>query len=158
MYFYTHQMEQQLGVRKQEFYDNVMPSSNAVLAHAFYEFFLITGEHHWQDMSMQMLQNVSAKMEEHLPAFSEWAALFLKSTQTVFILKMRHFDASHILDFRRQTPYFVSIPQQTDADNSYDFYLCHQNACFLATNDAGELIEKMKSYEGSNSARFGSES
>ncbi len=158
MYFYTHRQEQQLSVRKQEFYDNVTPSSNAVLAHSFYELFLITGEHHWQDMSMQMLQNVSAKMDEHLPAFSEWAALLLKSTQTVFILKMRHFDASNILDFRMQMPYVVSIPQAEDADNSYEYYLCHQNACFLATNDVGEVIEKMKFYEGSNSARFGSES
>jgi uncharacterized protein YyaL (SSP411 family) len=64
--------------RNMELHDNVIPSSNSVMAHAFLTMGTYFQRQGWLDSSKQMLQNLYDGMETYGSGYSNWGLLLLK--------------------------------------------------------------------------------
>jgi uncharacterized protein len=75
IFYYTSSEAENLVVRKKEIADNVIPSSNSVLAEVTY----ILGQYYAQDsliqLSTSMLNHVANEFTKDLPYYSNWANL-----------------------------------------------------------------------------------
>ncbi|MEM9934719.1 MAG: thioredoxin domain-containing protein, partial [Bacteroidota bacterium] len=78
MFFYTSDTEEVLIKRKMEIQDDVIPSSNAMLAHAFHTLWLITHEESYRNTYQQMLANVREQVITSGMWHAAWAQLVLK--------------------------------------------------------------------------------
>ena len=78
MFLYTSDTEEVLIKRKMEVQDDVIPSSNAILAHAFHTLWLFTHEAEYQQFYQQMLANVKENVVSSAMWHAAWAQLFLK--------------------------------------------------------------------------------
>jgi len=73
MFFFTHKTATDLIARKTDIYDNVIPSSNSVMAVVLDFQGKIYGDTELLQLSGQMKKNVSEFCIQHLSAFSNWA-------------------------------------------------------------------------------------
>ena len=64
--------------RNMELHDNVIPSSNSVMAHAFLTMGTYFQKQEWLNSSKQMLQNLYDGMETYGSGYSNWGLLLLK--------------------------------------------------------------------------------
>ncbi|MFZ5555079.1 MAG: thioredoxin domain-containing protein [Bacteroidota bacterium] len=78
LFFFTHKNSDDVIVRKKEWYDNVIPSSNSVMAEAVNFLGKMYGNTGWIALAERMRKNVSSLATEHLSAFSNWASLLMK--------------------------------------------------------------------------------
>lgn len=77
MFFYTANSGEQLICRKQEILDNVIPSSNSVMAHNLFKLGHLFDNIDYLTISEQMLRNVHARIKTYGSAYSNWASLLL---------------------------------------------------------------------------------
>lgn len=77
MFYFTDSNDQKLIVRKMEIMDNVIPSSNSVMANALFKLGHLTYNEHYISVSKQMLKNVMNQIPSYGTAFSNWAILFI---------------------------------------------------------------------------------
>ncbi|HCN84914.1 MAG TPA: thioredoxin domain-containing protein, partial [Sphingobacteriaceae bacterium] len=84
LYYYTSAKDKQLIARKHEITDNVIPSSNSVMANNLYKL------GHFQDddddikRARQMLQNVFPQIKSYGSAYSNWANLLLNEVKGIY--------------------------------------------------------------------------
>ena len=79
MFFYTPNSAEQLIARKQEIMDNVIPSSNSVMANNLYKLGHFFEEQNYLDISLSMLRNVHPHIKSYGSAYSNWAILLLNN-------------------------------------------------------------------------------
>ncbi|HLP41541.1 MAG TPA: thioredoxin domain-containing protein, partial [Fibrobacteria bacterium] len=77
LFFFTSDLDKPLVARKMEIMDNVIPSSNAVLARTFRQLASLTGEMSYRDMAEGMLSQVRRRMPSYGSGFSHWGQLLL---------------------------------------------------------------------------------
>ncbi|MEL6673740.1 MAG: thioredoxin domain-containing protein [Bacteroidota bacterium] len=78
MFFYTSDQQDVLIKRKTERQDDVIPSSNAVMAHILHQHGLLYGNQDWVKRAEQMLQNVLQDVTENPTWMAHWGQLGLK--------------------------------------------------------------------------------
>ncbi len=77
MFFYTAKSGEQLIARKQEIIDNVIPSSNSMMAHNLFKMGHFYDQNEYLNISRQMLRNVHAQIKTYGSGYSNWASLLL---------------------------------------------------------------------------------
>ena len=77
MFFYTARSGEQLIARKQEIIDNVIPSSNSMMAHNLFKMGHLYDQKEYLNMSRQMLRNVHPQIKSYGSGYSNWASLLL---------------------------------------------------------------------------------
>jgi hypothetical protein len=77
MFFFTSIDDEPLISRKTETADNVIPSSNAIMANALHYLGEVFDDNRYQRMALQMAQNMQKLTEEHPFFYSAWARLEL---------------------------------------------------------------------------------
>jgi uncharacterized protein YyaL (SSP411 family) len=77
MFFYTAQSGEQLIARKQEIIDNVIPSSNSMMAHNLFKLGHFYDQAEYLNISRQMLRNVHPQIKTYGSGYSNWASLLL---------------------------------------------------------------------------------
>ena len=77
MFFYTARSGEQLIARKQEIIDNVIPSSNSMMAHNLFKMGHFYDQKEYLNMSRQMLRNVHPQIKSYGSGYSNWASLLL---------------------------------------------------------------------------------
>ncbi len=75
MFYYTSDESESLVARKMELSDNVIPSSNSVMAHVLYRLGAYFYEARYTQMSKIMLNHMAAKIDEGGPYYANWAQL-----------------------------------------------------------------------------------
>jgi uncharacterized protein len=78
LFFYTPQEQTDLIVRPVELNDNVIPSSNAVMAHNLSILSSYFGLTHFREKAERLLQAVEKSMEEYTEGYARWADLLLQ--------------------------------------------------------------------------------
>lgn len=78
MFYYTKQ-DSQLIARKMEITDNVIPSSNSIMAHNLLRLAHLFEDEEWFKLSEQQLINMIDGIEQNGSMFSNWAMLFLNT-------------------------------------------------------------------------------
>jgi uncharacterized protein YyaL (SSP411 family) len=84
MFFYTPNSGEQLIARKQEIMDNVIPSSNSVMAYNLYKLGHFFVEQNYLDISLNMLRNVQPHIKSYGSAYSNWAILLLNNVFGIY--------------------------------------------------------------------------
>jgi uncharacterized protein YyaL (SSP411 family) len=77
MFFYTAKSGEQLIARKQEIIDNVIPSSNSMMAHNLFKIGHFYDQKEYLNISKQMLRNVHPQIKTYGSGYSNWASLLL---------------------------------------------------------------------------------
>jgi uncharacterized protein YyaL (SSP411 family) len=77
MFFYTARSGEQLIARKQEITDNVIPSSNSMMAHNLFKLGHFYAQDEYLNISGQMLRNVHSQIKTYGSGYSNWASLLL---------------------------------------------------------------------------------
>jgi len=77
MFFYTARSGEQLIARKQEIIDNVIPSSNSMMAHNLFKLGHFYDQDEYLNISGQMLRNVHSQIKTYGSGYSNWASLLL---------------------------------------------------------------------------------
>ena len=75
MFFFTDKDDDPLITRKMEVMDNVIPSSNSILANTLFKLGKITNEEFYIETAQQMLLNVSSQLTQFGSSFSNWGIL-----------------------------------------------------------------------------------
>jgi len=78
MFYYTSDKAEGLIARKYETSDNVIPSSNSIMAHVLFRLGQLTDNDFYITTSKQMLSKVLDEVIEHGPYYANWAALLGK--------------------------------------------------------------------------------
>jgi len=86
LFFFTSSEENVIISRKTEVEDNVIPSSNAVLARAIHHLGLLFSDSNLLEISSGMLAAMTVRLGEHLPYYSYWGISYLEHTQPFYTL------------------------------------------------------------------------
>lgn len=78
LFYYTPNDGESLIHRQTETEDNVIPSSNAVMANVLFTLGSVLGRSEWMERAEQMLGKVSEAAEQYMSAYSKWGQLALK--------------------------------------------------------------------------------
>nr|WP_299106994.1 thioredoxin domain-containing protein [uncultured Winogradskyella sp.] len=77
MFYFTSDKEENLIARKTEVYDDVIPSSNSVLAESLFKLGHYYSNKEYSDLAKQMLSNMNEDIEESPSSYSNWLVLYL---------------------------------------------------------------------------------
>jgi len=83
MFYYTSANSELLVARKMEIADNVIPSSNAVMACVLYKLGVIFEDDVYLDLAVKMLNAVGDKVQTSGPYYAKWAQLLALMTYPV---------------------------------------------------------------------------
>ncbi len=84
VFFYTSSSDEALIARKYELMDNVIPSSNSVMAHNLFRLGHFYDEHRFLAMASSMLNVVMAKAQKYPSSYSHWVGLLLFEVYGIF--------------------------------------------------------------------------
>jgi len=87
-FFYTHQHQNDVIVRKKEVYDGATPSGNAVMTNNLFYLSIIFDKPDWKAMAQRNIQSLSSAITKYPSSFGVWASvlqLMLMGMQEIVI-------------------------------------------------------------------------
>lgn len=157
MFFFIDHNAEKLITRKKEMFDNVIPSSNSVMATNLHFLYLLTSKGHYAEISDKMLRRM-IKLIVSEPAYSSnWATLYLLKLSNhaeIAIIgsqanEVRKEIAKHYFPNKviagTETKSALPLLQSREAlKNKTTIYICQNNSCKLPVHSAQTAIEQLK--------------
>jgi len=155
LFFYTSNAAENLVARKMELPDNVIPSSNSVLAEVLY----LLGEYYSRDeyikMSSNMLGRVAPEITKNGPYYANWASLLGIMVTGPYEVAVMGSDALRMTNKIRQqyhpTVLFMggvkeNLPllENKNVDGRTIIYVCRNKLCKLPVEDVQRAIDQLK--------------
>ena len=142
---YFTSIDTQLVVRKMEIHDNVIPSSNSVMARNFFRLGTYFREDRWIEYARQMLANMYDGMETYGSGYSNWAHLLLEINQGLAEVHLIEVETNEIVSWPENVllSYHKEIPMS--ASYSPGIFVCAKGTCYPALSTlkaATELIQE----------------
>jgi uncharacterized protein YyaL (SSP411 family) len=142
-YFTSNDTE--LVVRKMEIHDNVIPSSNSVMARNFYRLGTYFRDDHWIENARQMLANMYDGMETYGSGYSNWAQLLLEMSQGFTEVHLIGITSNESITWPDNCliSYHTEVPMS--ASYSPGIFVCAKGTCYPALttlNATRKLIEE----------------
>jgi uncharacterized protein YyaL (SSP411 family) len=136
-----------LIARKMEINDNVIPSSNSVMARNYFKMGHYFRNHTWISNAKQMLANVYEGMELYGSGYSNWGLLLIDILEepieiNVVGMKLERTDYLKLIGDRSIVSFHQEIPM-TEAYKNQGIYICSKGTCNEPKNN---LNEALKSY------------
>jgi uncharacterized protein YyaL (SSP411 family) len=136
-----------LIARKMEINDNVIPSSNSVMARNYFKMGHYFRNHTWISNAKQMLANVYEGMELYGSGYSNWGLLLIDILEepieiNVVGMKLERTDYLKLIGDRSIVSFHQEIPM-TEAYKNQGIYICSKGTCYEPKNN---LDEALKSY------------
>jgi hypothetical protein len=140
MFFFTTK-NAKLIARKMELMDNVIPSSNSVMAHNLFALGRLCDNQEWVTISQQMLFNVIDGMEYYGSSYSNWAKLYLNFATTSFSLKIQGPNSKEsIMPLKTMYLPHCLIQQVCENTEQMDIQLCDLSSCLPPFENVDEVI------------------
>tara|TARA_R110002012_G_scaffold68372_3_gene177703 strand:- start:38191 stop:40296 length:2106 start_codon:yes stop_codon:yes gene_type:complete len=156
MFFYTSDKDESLIRRTIEVDDNVISSSNSMMAINLYKFHKIYPEETYGDISGQMLKNVQKDFDTRAQSFSNWLHLVLFQNQNFYEIAVVGDDYKTLGQQISKEYVPNSILVGSFGEGSIDLlqnrsvpettltYVCIEGACKLPVTSAQEVFEQLK--------------
>lgn len=155
MFFYVSDIEFNLIVRTKELSDNVIPSSNSVMAKNLDKLGLIYSNPDYIKKAKTMVEKIYDNSLKNIEYFGNWASLALKYThqQFEFVIIGEDFQklADKHIDYRpdvftclSKEKSELSIFEDRYVQNKTLIYVCKNNICNLPDEDINKALEKLK--------------
>lgn len=152
-FFYTHQYQTDVIVRKKEVYDGAVPSGNAIMVQNLLYLSIVFNRKEWTDRSQSLLRSLGKAVTQYPGSFGVWAMnlqLVTKGMMEIAIVGQQANDfLCHVL--RKFAPNKIIQAQETKSGLfpllagkecgegcSATFYLCRDYTCqkpFLTVNE-----------------------
>jgi uncharacterized protein YyaL (SSP411 family) len=146
--FYFTPNSSNLIARKMELIDNVIPSSNSVMAHNLFNLGRLCENQDWINLSQQMLYNIMDGMEYHGSSYSNWANLFIKFTSPHFLIKIKgNIPKESISSLQSEFLPHCLVQTTTYTEDLPEIQICDMHSClppFNNLNDAVLFLTKNK--------------
>ncbi len=152
MFFYTNIDHQDLVVRKMEIADNVIPSSNSLMANNLLVLGKYLDNEKFLGISAQMLSNVSIDIGKYGQYYSNWASLLLKNvlqnkelvvvgTNTPLIrAKLNEHYFPGVLMAGSTSGSKLPLVRGRYVDGKTFIYVCKNNSCKLPVETVPEAL------------------
>lgn len=156
MFYYTSDLDEKLITRQFEIPDQVMPSSNSVMALNLYYLGFIYGREEFISLSEKMLSNVQVNILESPAYFGNWAKLqmlFASKPIEVAIVGKNSVEINKELNQHFFPDIIVSgstnasdlpLLQHKYIENKTSIYICRNKVCGLPINNLSEALEVIK--------------
>ncbi len=153
LFYYTSILDEPLLVRKTEISDNVIPSSNSMMAMNLYrlsKYFLNKENYH---TSFQMLKNMSGRIDEQGKFYANWQRLKLYFIHQNYELVIAGDDIEdvHKQVIQKYDPFVFIASAKDDLPISENksgsellFHLCQNNTCHLPLKDLQEVYDRIE--------------
>lgn len=153
MFFFTSKKDAQLVTRNIEYRDNVIPSSNSIMAKNLFKLSHYFGIANYYKTATSMLNNVKPEIESYPSSFSNWLDLMLNYTNPYFevaIVGDNALDKSIVLDNHylpnilkaiSTKPSDLPLIKDRFMDGKTNIYVCINNACKLPVTKVTEALE-----------------
>lgn len=155
MFFFTSKEDEALIARTTDFQDNVLPSSNSVMAKNLFKLSHYFNEQKYREAAEQMLKNMLPQIGNYPEAFSNWLDLLLNFTEDFYEVaivgdrameKMRKLNAHYLPNKliagskkKNEMPLLKNRFQQ----NKTPIYICVENTCKIPTEDVESALKQM---------------
>lgn len=157
LFFYTPESGEQLIARKQEIMDNVIPSSNSVMANNLFKLGHFFDQQPYLEISSKMLRNVHPHIKTYGSAYSNWAILLLNHVFGVYEIAVCGVEAeekrAEIEKFYIPNKILLggtigTLPLLEDKMAAETkIYVCRNKVCLLPVSN---VIEAIKQIDNSN--------
>ncbi len=158
LFFFTSNTSEQLIARKKEIFDNVIPSSNAMMGHNLYLLGLLTDTQSYIDKSLSMIRRVDRIVNMAPQDLAHWASLYslmTYPTAEIVVVSSNPVKDIHVLN-QHFIPNKVVAGKTTGkvsdlallkgrelVNDKSTFYLCYNKACQLPVNSVEKLLGQL---------------
>ena len=143
--YYFSNSKSELISRKIEIEDDVIPSSNSVLANCFFQLGVYYRRDDWVLQSKKMLSSVLNQMELYPMSYSNWFHLYSKfvfpCSEISFLQEkegLNHQDLKSLINPRHFISYHASIPMSKGFQKG--IFVCKSNTCLPKIGSIEELL------------------
>lgn len=157
-FFYTSRKSEKLIADKKELFDNVIPSSNAIMAGNLYFLGLIYDDLHYLDMARLMVKKVSGMIAKESRYMSKWAVLYhIMLNRPAEVVIIGAGAAELAVKIQQKSPYSVicmgtenssSLPllkNRIQIDDKTTIYVCRNKVCQLPVQNVDQALEQITS-------------
>lgn len=155
MFFFTSDEDAALIARKMELADNVIPSSNSVMAKNLFYLGHFTGNPDWIERSAKMLRQVKQEIIGYGGGYSNWMMLQLHfvfpfrelaivgKTVDKTMHELRKSYLPNQIFAASPGPSELPLLQNRFVEGKTLIYICENNSCKLPVEDATEVIKQL---------------
>lgn len=156
MFYFTSNEDADLVSRNVEYRDNVIPSSNSIMAKNLFKLSHFYSNPHYYKTATTMLNNVKPEIKDYGPGFSNWLDLMLNYTNPFYEVaivgasvseKISELNSTYIpnkLIVGSKTESKLPLLENRYVDGETLIYVCVNNACKLPVSEvskASSLIQ-----------------
>jgi uncharacterized protein YyaL (SSP411 family) len=156
MFFFTSNEDASLVSRSIEYRDNVIPSSNSIMAKNLFKLSHYFDNEHFSKTAMTMLNNVKPEMQEYPSGYSNWFNLMLNYAKPYYEVAIVGKDAKEKIKQLNQN-YIPNkliagstsennmplLENRYNPDNTF-IYVCVNKACKLPVSEVNKAIKFLK--------------
>lgn len=154
LFFFTSDQAENKLMRKKEYQDNVIPSSNAVMACNLFYLAAYLGNEHYGERSLAMLNEVRPLMQEHPEWFSRWVKLEVYHTLPFPEIVITGNEAVAIAgELKKAIPQGILLPAVRPSESSLSpvrekadhqelkLYICYNKSCLAPVASLEEALK-----------------
>lgn len=156
LFYFTDIHAEELIARKKELFDNVIPSSNSMMAHALYDLGRLYGDTEWTELATFMFQKVKKMAVTDVQYMANWLRLGLKiaaNSPEIAIIGLQALAFRDAILREVKGEFYVcgslqpsDLPLLKDRyknDGKTYIYICYDHACQRPLTDLKDAIEEL---------------
>ncbi len=141
-FYYTHDLQNDVILRKKEIYDGATPSGNAVMALNLYYLSKVFERRDWENLSIRLTASLQDSIIKYPGSFGIWASICqLLQFGTVEIAitgrefaqnlqkAIKNYIPNKIIQSGETNPCNFPLLAQRETEQSVAFYICRNNTC-----------------------------
>jgi uncharacterized protein YyaL (SSP411 family) len=156
MFFFTSSLDPALVSRKMETQDNVIPSSNSVMAKNLFLLGTYFDKSEWRDRSKEMLRDIAPDIPKYGSAYSNWLILGMWniiSFQEIVVCsndalqearKIRKSYYPGILVAGTSNEEYMPLLENRMVSGTKMFYVCENSSCQLPVSTREQALDMLR--------------
>jgi hypothetical protein len=154
LFFYTSNESDRLITRKMEIPDQVIPSSNAVMAEVLFSLNVYYDENSYDSLSLIMVNRIAQDITKNGPYYARWASIMGKTVNPTFevaimgndaLTKSRAIMKNYFPDVLLMGGTQENLPllENKLVENKTIIYVCRGKVCKLPVQDVDKAIDQL---------------
>ena len=157
LFYFTDSDAEELIARKKEIFDNVIPSSNSMMARNLYTLGILLDREDFKDLSMLMLSKMKNLLRSNVDYLTNWACLatnLVSPTAEIAIVGKEVNTFRKEIDLKFYPNKVVSgtltesalplLENRTSKEGETQIFVCYHKTCQLPVKSVEEVFEQLK--------------
>jgi uncharacterized protein len=156
LFYFTDSKAEELIARKKELFDNVIPSSNSMIARNLYTLGILLDREDFKDLSILMLSKMKNLLLSNVDYLTNWACLATQmttpTTEVAIVGKdvkafRKEFDLkfhpNKVLSGTEVTSQLPILENRTSKEDETQVFVCFNKTCQLPVKSVEEAFEQL---------------